>query len=107
MVQKGNAFLEQEARKPRVDTEPMKAKLRDYQGRTKKLVKKVEKEPKQQPKTVKKVSKQTMEKIQQISWIFNISKLSFRKTLRTSPKSMKHYKNLNFTKNKSPKFSND
>ena len=45
LVEKGNAFLEQEARKPRVDTEPMKAKLRDYQGRTKKLVKKVEKEP--------------------------------------------------------------
>ena len=45
LVQKANVFLEQEARKPRVDTAPMKAKLRDYQGRIKKLVKKVEKEP--------------------------------------------------------------
>jgi hypothetical protein len=45
LVQKANVFLEQEARKPLVDTEPMKAKLRDYQGRVKKLVKKVEKEP--------------------------------------------------------------
>ncbi len=45
LVKRANVFLEQEARKPRVDTEPMKAKIRDYQGRIKKLVKKVEKEP--------------------------------------------------------------
>jgi hypothetical protein len=45
LVRKANVFLEQEARKPRVDTEPMKAKLRDFQARIKKLVKKVEKEP--------------------------------------------------------------
>jgi hypothetical protein len=44
-VKSANAFLEQEACKPRVDTEPLKAKVRDYQGRIKKLVKKYENEP--------------------------------------------------------------
>ena len=44
LVQKANAFLEEEARKPLVDTEPMKAKVRDYTTKIKKLVKKVEKE---------------------------------------------------------------
>mgnify|MGYP000573351674 CR=1 FL=1 len=45
LIHRANAFLEQEARKPRVDTEPLKAKLRDYQNRIRKLVKKVEREP--------------------------------------------------------------
>jgi hypothetical protein len=44
-VKSANVFLEQEARKPRINTEPMKAKLRDYQTRIKKLVRKYEKEP--------------------------------------------------------------
>ena len=43
VVQKANIFLEREARKPQVDTEPMKAKVRDFTARIKKLVKKVEK----------------------------------------------------------------
>jgi DNA invertase Pin-like site-specific DNA recombinase len=45
VIKKANLFLEQLARKPQVDTVPMKAKLRDYQDRIKKLVKKVEKDP--------------------------------------------------------------
>ncbi len=45
LVESANVFLEQEARKPQVDTAPMKAKIRDYQDRIRKLVKKVEKEP--------------------------------------------------------------
>ena len=45
LVQRANAFLEQEARKPQINTAPLKAKVRDYQGRIKKLVQKVEKEP--------------------------------------------------------------
>ena len=45
LVQSSNVFLEQEAHKPLVDTTPMKAKVRDYTDRIKKLVKKVEKEP--------------------------------------------------------------
>ncbi len=44
LVQKANVFLEQEGRKPRVDTVPMKTKVRDYQARIRKLVKLVEKE---------------------------------------------------------------
>lgn len=44
LVKRANVFLEQEARKPQVNTAPMKAKLRDYQTRIKKLVRKFEKE---------------------------------------------------------------
>jgi site-specific DNA recombinase len=45
IVQKANLFLEQEARKPRVDIEPLKEQVRDYTSRVKKLVRKVEREP--------------------------------------------------------------
>jgi hypothetical protein len=45
LIEKANIFLEQEARMPRVDAEPMKSKVRDYTARIKKLVEKVEKEP--------------------------------------------------------------
>ena len=45
VIKNANAFLEQEARKPLVDSEPMKSKVRDFTARIKKLVQKVEKEP--------------------------------------------------------------
>jgi len=45
LVERANGYLEEEASKPRVDAEPMKAKVRNYQGRIKKLVKQVEQEP--------------------------------------------------------------
>lgn len=45
LVEKANAFLEHEARRPRVDTASTKAKLRDCSARIKKLVRKVEREP--------------------------------------------------------------
>jgi hypothetical protein len=45
LVRRANAFLAREARKPRVDAEPMRAKMRDCQARIEKLVKQVEAEP--------------------------------------------------------------
>jgi DNA invertase Pin-like site-specific DNA recombinase len=45
LVRRANEFLEQEARKPQMDTTSMKAKVRDYTARIQKLVAKVEKEP--------------------------------------------------------------
>ena len=45
VIKRANVFLQQEASKPSIEVGPMKATLRDYQKRVKKLVKKVEKEP--------------------------------------------------------------
>ena len=45
LVVKANAFLKQQARKPRVDTTAMRAETRKLEGKIKKLVMQVEDEP--------------------------------------------------------------